>query len=236
MVPQGLARLAYEDTSANLAMILHRGGPAAESAEQTLRAVQTLCDAWVRRNDDRVVSFNIGVSYDDRAVYVSYAGHVVDLQKFFQTFGTGVPTSIGDFPSWIEGMYECLNRLFPPSGDSPRLSHMLQQTGILQFDRKTIDRSIYTLGKDEENRPAAYFAIPRDQTDLVRLFKEGRITWADLWLIKRSTCSVCRKDYLACNCSKYVDEPVHQEMVDVELCDLFWTNRPASERVHHLLE
>ncbi len=217
-------------------MILHRGGTAADSAEHTLQAVQTLCDAWVRRNDDRIVSFNIGISYDDRVVYVSYAGHVVDLQKFFQAFGTRVPKSIGEFPGWIEGIYECLNTLFSPSGDSPRLSHMLQQTGILQFERKTIDRSLYRLGQDENNPPCAHFAIPRDQTDLVALFTSGQITWGDLWLIKRSTCSAYSEDYLACNCSKYVDDPVHQQMLDVELCDLFWTNRPASERVHHILE
>jgi hypothetical protein len=236
VVPEGLTRLAFEDMSANLAMILHRGPLAAETAEQTLGAVRTLCDAWVRREDDRIVSFNIGVSYSDRTVYVSYAGHVVALQQFLQQFGVSVPRSAEEYPAWINVMYERLNELFPPSGDQPRLSHMLQETGILQFDRKFIDRNTYRTGMDENNRPIVQFAIPRDHTDLVSLFREGRITYADLWIIKRCTCSGCGKEYVDCMCSKYVDELVHQEITDAELCGLFWTNRPADERTHFLLE
>ena len=233
-VPDGITRLVFDDTSANLAMILHRGRTAAETAEQTLQVIRILCDAWVRRNDDRIVAFNIGINYDDRTVYLSYAGHVVDLQRFFQIFGTGVPKSIGDLPGWIEEIYACVNKLFPPSGDSPQLSHMLQQTGILQFQRKIIDRDLYTFGQDEQGHPVTNFAIPRDWTELVMLFKDGRISWADLWLVKRTICSACGEDYLVCNCSKYIDDPVQQNMVDIELLDLFWTNRPASMRVNRL--
>ena len=235
-VPDGLMRLAFEDTSANLAMIMHRGPKAAETAEETLKAVKTLCDAWVARGDDRIVSFNIGVAYPDRTVHVSFAGHVVDFKQLFDSVGTSIPKAVSDVSPWLEHVYSRLNALFTPSQDRPSLSSMLQQTGILQFDRKMIEPALFTLGQDDENRPTVLFGIPKDRVDLIKLMTEGRITWADLWLMRHTICSVCKNDYLACNCSKYLDGPVHQEMRDVDLCGLFWTNRPASTRVHVLPE
>src|SRR5207249_894432 len=124
-----LVRLAFEDTAANLSLILHRGPSAIALAVQTLKAVRTLCDAWVACGDDRIVSFNIGVAYPDRTVYFSYAGHVVDLQKMFLAAGETLPASPSDVGGWAKGVLAHLTALFPPLGDVPRLSQMLRQSG-----------------------------------------------------------------------------------------------------------
>lgn len=231
-VPAGVARLAFEDTAANLSLILHRGAAAVSAAERTLAVVATLCDAWVARGDDRIVSFAVGVEYDDRTTYFSYAGHVVDLRQFFYAGGGSLPASPGVLGEWGETVLDRLSILFRAPGDRPRLSHMLLHDGLLQFERKWIDRSLYSLDQDASGRPAVLFAFPRDQPELIELVGSARISWADMWVVNHSTCSVCRTDYLSCNCSKYLDEPVHQIMDGAELCDLFWTNRPASERLH----
>ena len=231
-VPDGVKRLAFEDTVVNLSLLLHRGADAAAAAERTLRAVRALSDAWVSRGDDRVVSFNVGVVYPDRTVYLSYAGHVVDVKKLFDAFGTSVPPSPGEIGGWAEAVLAKLTALFPPPGDVPRLARMLLHDGILQFERKRIDRSLYELHRNESGRPRLLFAIPREETDLVELISAGRVSYAELWMINRSECSACGRDYLACTCSKYLDEGVTQLMAEAELCDFFWTNRPAAGRVH----
>jgi hypothetical protein len=230
--PEGLMRLAFEDTATNLSLIVHRGASAAVVASQTLKTVHTLCDTWVKRGNDRVVSLVVGIEYVDRAVYFSFAGHVVDLQQFFVGFGTILPATILDIKSWAVAALNKLSALFTRSGDKPRLGDMMQHTGILQFDRKIIEPERYKLGQDPEGRPAVTFAIPRSEGELIELVTSGRLTWADIWVVHRSVCSACQKDYLECGCSKYVNDRVTQRMEEVELCGLFWTNRPASAQIN----
>lgn len=66
VLPDNALRIAFEDTAINLAVIRHGGPAAAANAKQTLAAVATLCDAWVSRGDDRVITFCLDVVYGDR--------------------------------------------------------------------------------------------------------------------------------------------------------------------------
>lgn len=230
-VPDAVGRLAYEDTSANLAMLVHGGDTAAELAMQTLSALATLCKVWVSRGDDRIVSFNVGVLYSDRCVRFSFAGHVVDLDNYFQRFGMKIPSDPSAIPGWIEDAYACVSAIAPEAQDQPPLDWMLQQTGILLFERKLIPDNLYQLTINEKVGPEVQFAIPKNETALIELLETEKLTWSPLHLVEESICSVCKLDYLACDCSKYLDTAVHQEMKKAPIAGLFWTNRAASARI-----
>ena len=233
-LPADVVRLAFEDTAVNLAMITHAGDCAALDAERTMQAIATLVDAWVERGDDRVVSFNIGIVYSDRLVRLSCAGHVVDLQLFLKAVGTSMPHDVADVLTWVQGVYAAISESAPQSLDQPQLGKMLQHTGILLFERKWIDPSLYELRLDEEmNAPVVEFAIPRSEEALCGLVRTGQITWAAAHHVKRSRCSRCGTDYLQCDCSKYLDQ-VCQQMEEAPVLGIFWSNRPADERVHVL--
>jgi hypothetical protein len=86
---------------------------------------------------------------------------VVDLQRFFVAFGTPFPATPATVGAWAESALKQLEALFAPRWDIPQLSHMMKQTGILQFNRKPIGRTLYILGQTEDGRPAVDFGIPR---------------------------------------------------------------------------
>lgn len=236
-IPADIGRLVFEDTCVNLAMIRHSGEDAVAAAQRTLTAIAILCNAWVERGDDRIVTFNITISYEDRDVRFSFAGHVRDLHQFLERRGTHLPDTPGDVPAWISATYQLLSELFPKIVDIPPIDRVLRMTGILLFERKKIDRDWYMANFDEETQaPCVNFAIPRSQNDLVRLLENGQLTWCSGHVVEASTCSGCQQEYLACNCSKYLDGPVHQQMIEAPLVDFYWTNRPASGRYHIALD
>jgi hypothetical protein len=228
-VPEALGRLAFEDMSANLGMVMHSGKGASVAARKTLLAVVRLCKAWTTRCDDRLVSFNIGIEFDDRDFYLSIAGHVVDLAKFLDALGASLPATAPEVPEWVERAYRILNELFPPSGDSPPLGRMLQHTGILLFDRKMVERELYDIQYDE-GRGGLFikYKIPRTNEVLCELLRSGKIVSTGLFQVIRSRCMKCKKEYLSCDCSKYLDEGAGQLMEEAPLCGAFWTNRSAN--------
>ena len=230
-IPDGVSRLAYEDTTANLALILHGGAEPAKLAEDTLFALKSLCNVWATRGDDRIVSFNVGVVYGDRCVRFSFAGHVVDLHALFERFGIRLPHDTDAIPGWMEEIYDCLSGLAPESLDQPSLDRMLQETGILIYARTTIPRTLYELKLPENAPPEVHFRIPKTDSALIKLLEDGDLGWSPIHIVEESVCSVCKHDYLACNCSKYLDSAVKQVMKRAPVADLFWTNRPASDRV-----
>ncbi len=227
-VPASLCRLAFEDKSANLGMIMHSGRDAARSAGKTLLAIVRLCRAWASRGDDRIVSFNLGIELGDRDLYISMAGHVADLARFLEALGDHLPAAAPEVPAWVERAYRSLNDLFPPARNRPPLEAMLQQTGILLFDRKMIDGELYDLDYDEAlGALVIKYKIPSSNEVLRELLRSGRIASSGLFQVIRSRCMKCGNDYQSCDCSKYLDEGAAQIMEEAPLCGAFWTNRPA---------
>ena len=70
-------------------------------------------------------------------------------------------------------------------------------------------------------------AIPKEDKGLFDSLSSGELTVACSFLLRESKCSKCKKSYHICNCSKYLDKDVVQEMVDVQMLGPFWTNRKA---------
>jgi hypothetical protein len=227
-VPKDALRLAFEDTVINMSLLMHRGLKAVENARRTMNVFRSLCDAWVNRSDDRNVSFIIGVEYEDRKIYFSFAGHVIDLQIVLNSLEKPIPASPHDVGEWAARIRNLLTGRFPASNDRPPIRRMMQRTGILQFDREMINTDWYRPVPDGNGDLAGYeFAIPQTQTDLIQLMKSNQMFYAPLHVIYSSTCTGCQNEYIDCDCSKYTNIDVGQSVTEYESVGLFWTNRPA---------
>lgn len=229
-VPQDALRLAFEDTVINMSLLMHRGLNAVENARRTMDVYRSLCDAWVNRGDDRNVSFVIGVEHEDRIIYFSFAGHVIDLQTVLDALETTIPASPHDMGEWADEIRKLLTDRFPTTNDRPPIQRMMRRTGILQFDREMINTDWYRPVPDEEGHLKGYeFAFPRTEPELIQLIESNQISYATLRVIYSSTCTRCQNEYLNCDCSKYTNTDVRQSVTEYESVGLFWTNRPAQQ-------
>ena len=231
-IPESVMRLAFEDTVINMSLLLHRGPAAVENAARTMEVYRILCDAWVQRRDDRDVSFVVGVNYPDRTVYYSFAGHVDDLRDFLVGFGTTLPVSPDQVGAWSARARAFLTDRFPASNNRPELGRMMRRTGILQFDRLTINPEWYMPFRAEDGARGFHFAIPRSEADLVELWTRGDLSYAESFVVISSMCSSCGGAYVECNCCKYTEAHVGQMVTEAEFAGLSYTNRPASQRRH----
>lgn len=91
-------------------------------ADIVITAIKELCQAWVRNQDNRLISFGLMVDLTDEAGHISFAGHVNDFVKLFDV----VPhLSDVTFEEWVEAIYQENNK-FKLGADYPdkfRLIH-----------------------------------------------------------------------------------------------------------------
>lgn len=231
-IPNEVMRLAFEDTVINMSLLLHRGPSASGNAARTMEVYRQLCEAWVQRQDDRNVSFVLGVEYGERTVYYSFAGHVADLHTFLGEFGTSIPGNTDEIGGWAASLRAFLTDRYSAANDRPELSCMLRRSGILQFDRRTIDPTWYTPFRTSDGIPGFNFAFPRSESDLIEFWENRILSFGQTFIINACTCTGCGDVYTECNCCKYTDENVGQSVDACEFAGLFFTNRPASGRQH----
>ena len=187
---------------------------------------------WVANGDDRVITCSIGVAYDDRIMYLSLAGHIVDLQQFLQT-RPRLPAVRADLSSWLSAVHYEQNRLFPAAADSPALWRLLEHTGILTFQRILIDQSFCTFELAESlHSPVLLVNTNLAPPGLADLLRSGVLSFVDAHWIDESICSRCKTDYATCPCSKFIDD-VGQEITKGSWCGACLEQPPGGGPLRH---
>jgi hypothetical protein len=120
-------------------------------------------------------------------------------------------------------VYFALAKEFGNKHEGPPIWKLLEESGILQFERRLLKRGEFDI-RGEDNGFKTILKVPKEDVDFVT---NSSMCPARIWLIKKSTCSSCGKDYDTCPCSKFFDERVVQQIEDAEPLGMFWTNRPA---------
>jgi hypothetical protein len=227
VVPEETPRIKFRDAVLNLPLVIHTGTDAVRLVAGTVAAIRELCVAWGARRDDKLLSFTLGVEYDDRDVYYSFAGHIADVLDWLTKHPLQVPNGVNGISQWLEGVYETLNEDRAPANDQPPLSGMMQKSGVFAFKRQFLDPADYSLEWDESAQSiVAKLVIPRDKGELCDLINAHRLTAAGCLLLKRCECSACDADYVECTCCKTIDGKVRQIVKEFEVVGAFWTNRP----------
>ena len=227
-LPPATEIMAFEDMITNFPLLLHRGDQAVLDANITLDAINELCSSWITRQDNRTITFNIGIEYSTKEAIFSFAGHIDDLVNWFNFKGSKFPLKEKEIGLWCENAAQFLTDNFPESKDKPKLGEMLKPSGILCFERRFLDPKNYELYWDEKNKAiGASLKMLNPGTEIENKIKEGYLEVAPVFIVKSSKCSKCNNEYKICNCSKYIEDGVTETMVDIKGKGMFWTRRKA---------
>lgn len=229
VVPTDAILIAFEDMTLNFPLVHHSGENSLGLAEATQDAFLSLLTAWSGKKDDRVVTFTMSIAYDDKDVYFSYAGHVNDLLIWFKSKESTLPKSKDMIAQWAETASTYIDNIFQIKLiDTPPLYDLLQKDGMLVFKRRFLKNEEYQIQYDESSGCLmSKLILPMEEDKLLDVISSGELAVACAFLVRDSQCSKCKSSYHLCPCSKYLDESVIQNMTDVTMFGLFWTNRKA---------
>lgn len=228
-VPEDAMLIAFEDMLLNFPRIHHVGENSVDLAQATQNAFLLLLTTWCQREEDRVISFTMSVSYDDKDVYFSYAGHVNDLLVWFKSKESILPKTKDMVGPWADAASNSIDNKFKiRSIDLPPLHDLFQKDGMLIFKRRFLKGDEYRMRYDDSSGSiVGDLKIPKEEKNLFDIISSGKLSIACAFWVRDSQCSMCQSSYHICSCSKYVDDGVIQNMTDTPILGPFWTNRKA---------
>ena len=187
--------------------------------DSIIEAINELCQAWHRSGDNRLIAFGIALNFSDDASQLSFAGHVSDFVKLFNECPT--PSSMS-WLEWVDMLYQA-NNTFKEAENNPN-KFLLIHGDMLCFERKIIPPEQVTEIEKKGNDVYATFLLKKEQFMHI---KEKRITGAPFFRVKRTICNKCNQNYIMCDCVKFIDPDVSDELRDAEKWGMIWTNRSA---------
>lgn len=209
--------IAFEDMIFNFPTLCCKS---LQVADVVITAIKELCQAWVRNQDDRLVSFGLMVNLAAEAVHISFAGHVNDFEKLFNV----IPKlSEVAFEEWIETVYQENNK-FKLGGDCPDKFRLIHGD-VVCFKRFIVHPNKIRKLWVENGSVYAQFNMTKEEGDELL---QHKIIGAPFYKINQDRCNKCGMDYAQCTCVKFIDENVSDEVVKADLLGLIWTNRNAS--------
>lgn len=227
-IPKDVVFIAFEDMVINFPLIQHLGKKSVELANLTHDAIIDLCNAWACRGDDRIITYNIGIQYESKNINFSIAGHVKDLSAWHKRKESRFPDNEKDIGKWCSMAEKLITKVFPKANDTPRLSDVLRHSGLIVVNRRFLDPESYRMRYDNVKKALVCdLLIEKENTSLLRAIDSKNLKVACAFLVNESICSNCKTSYNSCNCSKYIDKGVCQEVSDAKLLAPFWTNRKA---------
>lgn len=188
-------------------------------AEVVITAIKELCQAWAKKQDNRLISFGLMINLTEEAGHISFVGHVND---FIDLLDLIPKVSDVPFEEWIEAIYQENNR-FKLGEDCPNKFRLIHGD-VVCFERLIVHPDIIRKMWMEDGCVHAQFNISKEDGD--ELIKH-KIISAPFYRIIQDKCNKCGKDYLQCTCVKFIDEDVSDEVVKADLLGLIWTNRNA---------
>ncbi len=225
--PANTKIVMFDDLADNLPLLEHCGINAPADAETTVTAVRDYCLALNRRDQNRMLTFHIGVRYATFDANFSFAGHVRDLCIWFEKRGTALPKAEAEIGPWSESAYSFLTETFPHASDLPPLGNMIQLSGMLLVTRKFLKPDEFTLIPNESGVPQVGLRNCEAVRRASSLIETKRLFPTTAWILTASRCEKCGNAYQTCNCIKFIDLGVTQTIIDAELLGYFWTDRSA---------
>ena len=191
-----------------------------EAASTALEAFVTLCNAWHKNGDDRIISFSFCIPYQNFNATISFLGHVDDFVLYFADGFNQLPQNENMIKEWLLKSYEYISKKFT-SKKELQVFELLHSHGILNIGRCFVPSNrIKAIGKNMEA------TLLLDQSEIECIASNG-ITAVIAYQDNKSICSQCEKDYSSCGCISTIDENVLENITEAKPIGLVWTNRSA---------
>jgi hypothetical protein len=221
--PEGTRLVAFEDTYTNLPLIAHGGTGYPANVKTTLEAFRDVVRSQITKGIDAATSFTAEWPTASKMIRLSLYGHAVDLAAWLDEFIESVPFADLEAGPWVEKHAEWLVAKYPEARNLPPLGEIVQLTGVLRVDRRTLTEDI----KIEAANDGERLRIPRTRRRLAEALQAGRLSVARAVFVVEAVCGRCGENYLECPHSKYLDEGVYVKFVKTEPVSLHWTDRQA---------
>ena len=191
-----------------------------ESAEIVQNCILKLCKAWNRwtPDSDRLLSYSIQINYMDKSVLLSFAGNTVDIEKVMSVLGTKLPEE-QELPQWCDRLRNCINSYGKVNGQ-PKLTDLMRSDGTLHFERKMVPPEM--IEKTDCGHKDVYATLKLKEEEY-NIINNNNIQIAPMYKIKNSKCNKCGKPYFQCDCIKFIDDDVTEEIIDFEWLAMSWT-------------
>jgi hypothetical protein len=219
-LPQDVKLLAFEEHYHMFPLIRHRSDTA---ANETLDLLRSFVALW--QDPERVLSFSLSKVTEDMEVRLSLLGGCTALGHWLQRFKFP-PQAAEECTVWIDRVSDYLNST-PPVHDEPPLETVIKADGLFFLPRVKIPPEWVARVTPTHNLELQLERIKEKDPDLGDLTAAGTIRGAFCGFILRGTCARCGDDYRTCQCSKYADDGVAEQVEDFELVSFYWTDRPV---------
>ena len=192
-----------------------------ETAAKVQQAMHNLCIAWSSNNNDRLISYSIIVNESDDAIELSFAGHVDDMVSIFDDEGNRFPNKQNLY-KWIENLY-AKNNKNGIADQHPKVSDLLTSAGTLRYKRQLVPAKFLENIKIENHNVIVEFI---EEKETVVEMVENQVGIAPIYLIENTQCAKCGKEYISCECVKFIDD-CSENIKKFHFLGATWTNRHA---------
>ncbi|WP_456488975.1 hypothetical protein [Caminibacter pacificus] len=208
--------IAYEDLDINFPLIIHTGENAVEYANKTMEYIYELCESFYKKNEDRCVTFNVGIEYKE---FIAIFSFITNIQVFYEL---KQENKIIKFPifeeigKWCEEQYSFLNKKYK----AKRTYENHLNFHLLKFKIKRFNITEFIEINEDKN---FILKVPEEYKILAEAVANRKLEVVSVLEIEESICRKCNKDYTKCNCSAILEEDVTVEIKNGNLLGFILT-------------
>ena len=226
LFPSDIKFILYNDNFINFPLIRHSRKHFPDNLKNTLKAMAMVLKNLVDRNIVKVISLNIGWETESKEIRLSILGHNYDVCNWLEKMCNNLPIFDKDLEKWLNEIRVYLDDNFQINNPVLQLSEVLKDTGILLIKRMMLweDEISHRLVPDEKGNLDIELEIPKERTDIIENLKNRNIQVASGFITKEIICSKCKKSYIECSDSIYLDSDTTLIIDKKEFPFAFWTN------------
>ncbi|EST11996.1 hypothetical protein P343_09880 [Sporolactobacillus laevolacticus DSM 442] len=211
--------IEYNDLITNFATVKFQGKDSFTNARIILNNICKICESWAGKGQNRLISFNLGLEYEQNDIYFSYIGYVNDILKWFKDGFIDFPTEEDKMGNWCEQTAVNMKNLF--NNDTKMdIKRVLNENGTFTIPRHFLSEQKFKSNWDKEKQcEVISLQLKKEEIKFIRKNNIGinRPCW-----IKKSKCSKCGHNYRDCNCIKEVDENVREIILEKVFLSPYW--------------
>ena len=214
---------SIKDEYWNIPCIYHSSSTPEKDIKTTIMALKNVFVAIIEKDMNSIISWTISWNIEEKEIRVSCLGHVKNLFEWMKSFEV-IPSNRLDFVKWLENQKKYLNDNFNQSYEKPSIKDICQYDGVLYMKRVLVDKG-FALEPFIENDALAYsFKVP-DKGDEYLELHDGIIKPVPAYIVKKSSCSKTKQDYLNSPFSKWLDEDVYTIIEETDWLSFYWSDK-----------
>lgn len=190
--------IAYEDLDINFPLIIHRGKNAVENANKTMESIHKLCKKFYENNEDRVITFNIGIEYKEFIATFAFASNAKTIYLFCSKNMITFPI-FENLGKWSDNQHDFLQKSFRTQKISSNFLN--KSSSCFQIKRFIVNEYI-----EIDDKGIVSLKVPEEQKALAEAVANGLLKIVPVFMIYKGICSKCNQDYSECGCYAFLDD------------------------------